>query len=376
MVRKAKKRSHGTGSIIKRGDCWLLRISAGGKIVQRSIKDPYTGLRARTKSEAEKLASPMIADILSGGKLGLYQTKPATVSLAELNEAYMEAFAGLWRDSKRRTNWIHYIGEAMRSFKTVADITHEGLGKHVQKRLATPTWRGNPRSPANVNRELAALKRLLNWALFSGRIEKNPMTGFPMLKEPHSRERILSPAEIARLLEALKQPAYSHIRLIVLIAMATGMRRSEILNLKWAGSRTAKTDNAVNLEEGVFDLQRTKHGKRKVPIPAILKAELAALPRVSDYVFPSPVDTTKPISEIKKSFASLMREARIEACRFHDLRHVAASGWVGNGVDIRTVQELLGHASITTTQRYLTSLAESKRKAVEELSNHIFNSRD
>lgn len=66
-----------------------------------------------------------------------------------------------------------------------------------------------------------------------------------------------------------------------------------------------------------------------------------------------------------------MKEAKIEACRFHDLRHVAASGWVGNGVDIRTVQELLGHASITTTQRYLTSLAESKQKAVDGIAAKI-----
>jgi len=283
----------------------------------------------------------------------------------------MESFAGLWRDSKRRTNWIHYIGEAMRSFKTVSDITHEGLGKHVQKRLATPTWRGVKRSPANVNRELAALKRLLNWGVQTGRLPKNPMTGFPLLKEPHSRERILSQEEIARLLEVLKQPAFAHIRLIVLIAITTGMRRGEIFSLKWAGPQTAKTDNMVNLDEGVFDLQRTKAGRRKVPIPSILKAELAALPRVSNYVFPSPVDTTKPISDIKKSFRALMREARIEGCRFHDLRHVAASGWVEGGVDIKTVQELLGHTSIITTQRYLTSLAESKQKAVDGIAAKI-----
>ena len=68
-----------------------------------------------------------------------------------------------------------------------------------------------------------------------------------------------------------------------------------------------------------------------------------------------------------------MKEANIQACRFHDLRHCAASGWVEAGVDIRTVQELLGHASITTTQRYLTSLAESKQKAVEDISDSIFN---
>jgi len=159
--------------------------------------------------------------------------------------------------------------------------------------------------------------------------------------------------------------------LIVLIALTTGMRRGEIFSLKWAGPQTAKTDNAVNLDEGIFDLQRTKAGRRKVPIPAILKVEMAVLPRVSDYLFPSPVDTAKPVGDIKKSFRALMKEAKIEACRFHDLRHVAASGWVEGGVDIKTVQELLGHTSIVTTQRYLTSLAESKQKAVDGIAAKI-----
>jgi site-specific recombinase XerD len=67
-----------------------------------------------------------------------------------------------------------------------------------------------------------------------------------------------------------------------------------------------------------------------------------------------------------------MKESKIVGCRFHDLRHCAASAWIEGGIDIRTCQELLGHASITTTQKYLTSLAESKQKAVDIVSDSIF----
>ncbi|HPP01566.1 MAG TPA: site-specific integrase [bacterium] len=369
MARKPKKRAHGTGSLIRRGNSWLLRILVNGKIIQRTIRDPYTGLRAHTKAEAERLASAMRVELFSNGKAGLYE-RDQTVSLGELNQAYLESYAERWT-RKRKVNWLYAIEQAMRFFKTVDEITHERLGDFVQKRLATPTFRGDPRTPAAVNRELECLRRLLNWGVQTGRLPKNPMKGFSLLKTPFSRDRILSREELERLIQALDKPAFAHIRLIVLIAVTTGMRRGEIFSLKWAGPQTAKTDNMVNLDEGVFDLQRTKAGRRKVPIPSILKAELAALPRVSNYVFPSPVDTTKPISDIKKSFRALMQEARIEGCRFHDLRHVAASGWVEGGVDIKTVQELLGHTSIITTQRYLTSLAESKQKAVDGIAAKI-----
>jgi integrase len=372
MARKSKNRAHGTGSLVKRGNSWILRIYVNGKIKQRSIRDPYTNDRPQTKAEAERLANAMRTELFSNGRTGIYQLENKTVYIGELNSAYMEAFAHRWT-KMRRANWLFSIEEAMRSFKTVDDITHERLGKHVEERLNTDTRRGDKRTPAAVNRELEILRRLLNWTVQRGVIDKNPMTGFSMLKESNSRDRILSKEEIKRLITTLDNPKFKHIRLIVMIAVTTGMRRAEILNLKWAGTSVSLNDNVADPEAGVFDLQRTKSGKRKVPISKILLKELLTINRSSEYVFPSPIDSTKPIAEIKKSFRSLMKEANIQACRFHDLRHCAASGWVEAGVDIRTVQELLGHASITTTQRYLTSLAESKQKAVEDISESIFN---
>ncbi len=372
MVRKAKKRSHGTGSLVRRGDSWILRIMVNGKIVQRGVRDPYTGERPKTKAEAERLASALRVELFSNGKAGLFQKEDKTVYLGKLNEMYLETFGNRWT-KLRRSNWLFAIGEAMREFKTVDEINHARLGKYVQRRLDTPTWRGDKRSSANVNRELSVLKRLLNWSVQTGLIEKNPMKGFAMLEEGNSRDRILNKGEIKRLITVLEKSEYSRIRPIVLIAVTTGMRRAEILNLKWAGKGASKTDNVVDLETGVFDLQRTKSGKRKVPISKLLLKELASLERKSEWVFPSPVDPSKPISEIKKSFHSLLKEANIQGCRFHDLRHCAASGWIEAGIDIQTVKELLGHASITTTQRYLTSLEESKQKAVDGIAERILN---
>ncbi len=85
-----------------------------------------------------------------------------------------------------------------------------------------------------------------------------------------------------------------------------------------------------------------------------------------DYVFTNPRTETHYV-EIKRAFNSALDEADIEDFHFHDLRHTYASRLVRNGVDLNTVKELLGHSSITTTQRYLHSQAEQKKRAVNSL---------
>jgi len=90
------------------------------------------------------------------------------------------------------------------------------------------------------------------------------------------------------------------------------------------------------------------------------------------YVFINP-NIGKPYVDIKRAFRSACNGAGIEDFHFHDLRHTFASRLVRNGVDLNTVKELMGHASITTTQRYLHSQAKEKRQAVETLAGQTKN---
>lgn len=92
----------------------------------------------------------------------------------------------------------------------------------------------------------------------------------------------------------------------------------------------------------------------------------------SDYIFINP-KTRKPYVDIKRAFNSACEQAVIKDFHFHDLRHNFASRLVRNGSDLNTVKELMGHASITTTQRYLHSRAKEKRQAVETLAGQEKN---
>ena len=79
-------------------------------------------------------------------------------------------------------------------------------------------------------------------------------------------------------------------------------------------------------------------------------------------------DTGLPFKDIKRSFNTLLKKAKIENFRFHDFRHTAASRMLEYGASIRTVQEILGHSSVAVTERHTYTNAKSKAKAVELLS--------
>lgn len=154
-----------------------------------------------------------------------------------------------------------------------------------------------------------------------------------------------------------------YLRSILIVALNTGMRYSEILNLSWS---------QINFAEMQLTVLKTKSGKpRAIPLNAILQAEFLALRnRVgrSPFVFPKPKTGTS-VTTVKTAFRTACSRARVLGLRFHDLRHTFASRLIEKGADIEIVRSLLGHSSIEMTQRYVHSADERRRFAVEKLAS-------
>ncbi len=212
-------------------------------------------------------------------------------------------------------------------------------------------------SKTTVNHYLKILRRMFNIGIDWGYADANPVKHVKLYSEKDSlKERILTEEEEVRLFEA----ASERLRPILAVALNTGMRRGEILNLTW---------NRVDLERRLIRVVKTKSGKdRSIPVNDDLFKVLCDLKgkRKSEYLFPNP-RTGRPFKAVRKSFANAIQEAEIKGLRFHDLRHTFASRLVGIGVDIVRVKELLGHSSVRITERYTQSSQEEKRKAVELL---------
>jgi len=208
-------------------------------------------------------------------------------------------------------------------------------------------------APATVNRELSCFKHMFTKAIQWEMALTNPVKMIRMLKENNERLRYLSVEEINSLLEH----AVDYIKPIIITALYTGMRRGEILKLKW---------NEVDLKERIIFVRNTKSGKnREIPMSDIVYNTIEAMPSCSAYIFTN--DEGKQIHDFRGAFKKAVKKAGIFDFTFHDLRHTFASHLVMSGVDLLTVKELLGHQSIDMTLRYSHLSPDHKRKAIGTL---------
>lgn len=211
---------------------------------------------------------------------------------------------------------------------------------------------------STTNREMALLKKMFHLAADWGYCTENPVAKVKLFPERDNlKERVLSEDEETRLLAHCPQ----HLAPIVVFALNTGMRRGEILGLRWDQVDASATSVRVT---------RTKSGRdRIVPLNAAAAGVIKSQRRDShrNYVFPS-TKGGEFMRSVAHSFARACRLAGITGLRFHDLRHTFATRLVRKGADIITVQGLLGHHAVTVTQRYTHTGADEKRRAVEALA--------
>ena len=234
--------------------------------------------------------------------------------------------------------------------KYLFDVTPELIEKYKVMRLKKV-------QPAAVNRELACLKHMYTKAIAWGYVKINPAKSVKLFKEPPGRLRYLKPDEIENLLASCPR----HIRPVVLTAVNTGMRRGEIFNLKWRD---------LDLENRKLTVVNAKNNEsRVIPINQTLYEEFKTLLKVAtgEYVFSR--RNAEPLKDIRTGFAVALKRAKIKDFRFHDLRHTFDSHLVMQGVNLRAVQQLMGHKDIKMTMRYPHLSPEHVQQAVEKLDN-------
>jgi len=269
------------------------------------------------------------------------------IKFEEMAASYIENYSkpnkrSSWRDEISFKHLASFFGA-----RCLHEITPLDVEKYKVQRLEKV-------APATVNRELACLKHMFNKAIEWGKAEENPTLKVKLLREENKRVRYLEKEETQALLDACSE----RLRPIVITALNTGMRKSEILNLKWS---------EVDLIRRKIYIYDTKSGKpRDVYINEWLVDTLLDLPKhpKSPYLFCS--EKGKSYGSIRKSFETAKKKAGIEDLRFHDLRHNLASHLAMAGVGSETLQEILGHRDYRMTRRY-THLSPGHKRAAMEL---------
>jgi integrase len=202
------------------------------------------------------------------------------------------------------------------------------------------TKRASVVSAHSVQKETNTLKHLMRLAVEWEVIPFSPAQGLKGPKVPAGRVRYLQPTE----LRALLDHSPNWLVPIIMLAASTGMRRSEILGLRWLD---------VDLEHGRILLPQTKNGDGRIVYlnqmarGALIMASGNESPKSTDRVF-----ATVTPEQVSVRFVRLCRSLKIADFRFHDLRHTAASWLRMQGADIHTVAQLLGHKDLRMAARY------------------------
>lgn len=314
----------------------------GGPLVLVTIGphgSPWTPTTAR--EQAQDLALQMSRGINPNAKRR--EEKQRANTLQDVAEKFRAAY-GPKLKARTREEYERLLRNAILpelGVKPVAELTRADVEQFHGRRADRPH---------HANFALAVLSKLMTWAEQNGLRPEgaNPCRG--VKKYPaNKKERFLSPAEFARLGEAIQEAqdtgdisvfSAAAIRLLVL----TGARKSEILGLKWT---------YVDLERGLLNLPDSKTGAKTIRLSPPAIEVLTTLPRLAGnpYVICGQVEG-QPIVNLQKPWNRVRRKAGLADCRIHDLRHSFASMAAASGASLPMIGKLLGHSNVATTQRY------------------------
>lgn len=286
--------------------------------------------------------------------------------LKELIERYEKSYAEKINSAKQTTE-IRWWKEQLGDWR-LSDITSILIAEYQDRLLQEITVRKKPRSNGSVRRYLAALSHILSVAVKNyGWLQENPMSRVTKPKEPRGRVRFLSPEERERLLKACKESKNSLLFPVVVLALSTGMRQSEIMNLKWS---------EVDLQRGRIILLKTKNKEvRGVPIAGLalkLLKDLGKVRRIDTaLLFPSYENPRKPM-DLRFPWEKALKAANISEYTFHDNRHSAASELAMNGASLAEISEILGHKTLAMVKRYSHLSETHTSEVIARMNAKIF----
>lgn len=339
--------------VYKKNNRWILDyyLPSGNRkreVVTISGIDP-----AQINREDAKKALSIRKSEMAQGKFDIAQTEKR-ILFTKLAERFMEYSEANKKSYERDITSIKYLSRAFGD-KNIHQINSWHIEQYKSNRKKDLTCYGRPPSNATINRELACLKTMFNKAIEWSLISANPAKDIKSFRENNVNLRILSPEEFQKLYDNSSDIFKSFLT----IAINTGLRPGEILNLRWKD---------IDLKQNYINVTDSKNGEsRKIPINKALHKCLSNYLNKDNVCVMTHKDGS-PVKSNKGAFYSALKKSGIDHYRIYDLRHTFASNLVMAGVDIVTVKELMGHKDISMTMRYSHPTPEHKKQAVERLN--------
>lgn len=358
-------------------------------------KDPITGKRVRRyrsvdggKKDAERAMHEFIREIEKG-----YYVTDSKICVAEWIDTWLEVYIV---PNVSPTTLSRYEGMITRYIKPL-------IG-HIQVQqlstLAVQAWvnglkvspvSGKEMSASTIKHAYHVLKGSMDKAVLAGIIPRTPCSGI-MLPKGHKKHPVVyDESQIKQLIAAAKG---TEMELIVDIELCLGLRRGELLGLRWDDIDWAKNQihiihNRVVVKGQALDKDpKTESSRRTVDVPVQLMQKLrqhrqkCAANRLrlgpgytdTDYVIVHPDGRPIYPEYVSQLLTKLQKKAGLPKCRFHDLRHLCASIMLMQGVNVKVAQEHLGHKDVSTTMNiYSHVLPSVAKEAAQKIGSLVYD---
>ena len=379
-MRMAKKRANGEGSIRKRKDGrWEGRYTAGHD--PETGKAIYKNVLGRSQAEVKEKLKQAI-----GEAQALDITKAGKYTVGEWMEVWFQDYAKIKVRPSSHQTYQGYIHNHIRP--NIGDIPLEkltslDLQKFYKKLLTTGRVdrveaKGQPKglSAKTVRNIHQILSSALKLAQEQRLIFTNPAEGCALPRVEHQEMKTLTTVQLASFFREARE---SGVFELYYLELATGLRRGELLGLKWEDVDLKRGDLRVRRQvsringEVVEAPLKTKNAYRTLPLAedtvSVLKEQRRKVGN-SPWVFPSPNGGPISPDSVLHMLHRVLKRAGLPKVRFHDLRHTFATLALQNGVDVKTVSGMLGHFSAgftLDTYAHITSAAQ--RQAAQTMES-------
>ena len=314
-----------------KGRWWLDYYTPDGKRRRK--------IAGRTKDDAER----MLRQIRTSVDRNEYVDPNNAPGFADFCAIYHERHGQHLASPEKTDGRVKLLKDYFKN-KKISEIKSDHIESYRLRRKETGKARNHtdPLNLATINREIQKLRAMLTKAVKWGFIAQNEALKVEDYPENEPRERYLTRAEILRLMQATKRSKSPALRPVVYLELETGLRKSELLGLRWED---------VDFESQQLLVRDTKTGvARRVPLSRRARwvlAKLAARGPLTTWVFESRnrKGERAPVSDVKKAWRTALLRARIEGFDFHDLRHTFASHVAMKGGNVYALAKMLGHAN-------------------------------
>lgn len=320
------------------------------------------------KTDAELWAKGVEYQLKRGFSIKDNEAKKHT--LGELIDRYIKEVLSRRKNDQQKIKtqllwWKSHIG-----CRLLSEITPSLIAKY-RDILLTESVKSKTgyRSASTARKYMCSLSLALKKGINEWEwLDVNPLNKVEGIKVDNARERYLNEDEQLRLLDAALNSSNKYIYLLVVLALATGARRGELMNLTW--------DNVkLDLEEPMLYLMKTKNGEnRAVPITGLALEVMKEFSKIrqinSKLVFPH-ADGKKPM-DLRWYWEQVVKNAKIEDFTFHDTRHCAGSNLAMNGASLLDIADILGHKTMQMVKRYSHLTKKHTAKVLKSMNDKQF----